>query len=56
MLLANSISKFLINGNWALTNESGEFSNPPWWILIFLVVPLIKVQLFSKDLITFVLS
>ena len=46
-LSARSVRTFLING---------KFKNPPSCLVLFVVVYFTKIFLFSKDLITFIIS
>ena len=55
-LLANGVSTLFINTKPALANEARIFSNPPFCVLIFLVVPFNEISVFFKDLITFTKS
>ena len=55
-LLANGVSTFFINDKLAVINGLRKFKNPPSWLVIFLVVSFNKIPLFSKDLITFIIS
>ena len=54
MLLANGVSTFFINGKPAAINGLRKLRNP--WLVVFLVVPFNKIPLFSKDLISFIIS
>ena len=55
-LLASERGTLFINGKLALINDLRKFRNPPSWMVIFVVVPLNKIPLLSKDLITFITS
>ena len=55
-LLANGVSTFFINDKLAVINGLRKFKNPPSWLVIFLVVPFNKIPLFSKGVITFIIS
>ena len=56
IFLAKVLSKLFINGETTVIDNLGKFRNPPSWLVIFLVVPLNKIPLFSIDLITFITS
>ena len=56
MLLANGVSTFFTNGKPTNINGLRTFRNPPFLLPIFLVVLFNKIPLFSKDLITSVMS
>ena len=53
---AIGVSTFFINGKAVVINGLRKLSDPPSWLVIFLVVPFSKIPLFSKDLITFTIS
>ena len=55
-LLGDGVSKCFINGKPAVINGLRKLRNPPSWLVFFLVVHFIKIPLFSKDLITFIIS
>ena len=55
-LLVNGVSILLINYKPTVTDGIRKFKNRPYWLAIFLVVPFDKISLFSRDLITFILS
>ena len=55
-LLVNGVSILLINYKPTITDGIRKFKNRPYWLAIFLVVPFDKISLFSRDLITFILS
>ena len=46
---------FFINGKPAVINGLRTLRNPPSWLVTFLLVPLNKIYLFSKDVITFII-
>ena len=50
------MSTFFIYGKPTDTNGLKKLRNPPFWVVIFLVVPFNKIPLFCKDLITLVIS
>ena len=54
--LAIGVSTYFINGKPALIDGPRKFKNPPFWLVIFLVVPFNEIPLFHKDLITFLVS
>ena len=54
--LANGISTLFINGKPAVINVLRKFNNPLSLLVIFVVIPFNKIPLFSKDLITFIIS
>ena len=56
MLLANGVSTFFTNGKPTNINGLRTFRNPPFLLPIFLVDLFNKIPLFSKDLITSVMS
>ena len=51
--LAKGVSTFFINGKPNLNNVP---RSPPFWYITYSVVPFNKIPLFSKDLITFIIS
>ena len=53
--IANGTSTFFVNGKAILANEARKLSNPPTWLLVFLVVPFNKIPLFPKDPKSFIL-
>ena len=53
--IARGVSTLYINGKPAVINILRKLKNPPPWTVIFLVVPF-KKNLFSKELITFIIS
>ena len=55
-LLARSVSTFFNNGKPPAINCLRKFKNPPSCLVIFLVIPLNKIPLFSKHLATFIIS
>ena len=55
-LLANGVSTFFITGNQTCINGPRKMSNPPSWIIVLPVVSFNKIPLFSKYLITFIIS
>ena len=55
-LFANGVSIFFVNGKATLVNRARKLCIPPSWLLIFLVIPLNNMFLFSKDLLTFAMS
>ena len=55
-LLVNGVSILLINYKPTINDGIRKFKNRPYWLAIFLVVPFDKISLFSRDLITFILS
>ena len=55
-LLANRVSTLFINGKPAIIDVLRKSINPPSWLVVFVVVPFIKISVFSKDLITFTIS
>ena len=56
MLLASGVSTFFTNGKPTNINGLRTFRNPPFLLPIFLVDLFNKIPLFSKDLITSVMS
>ena len=56
MLLANGMSAFFINSKPTKVNGLIKLRHAPSGIVIILVVPFYKASLFSKDLITFIIS
>ena len=56
ILLANGVSTVFINGKPAVINDLRKLRNPPSRLVIFPVAPFNKIPLFSKDLITFIIS
>ena len=54
-LSAKGVSTVFINCKPAVVNGLRKVKNPPSWLVIFLVVLLNKIPLFSKDLITFII-
>ena len=54
--IARGVSTLYINGKPAVINILRKLKNPPPWTVIFLVVPFKKNLLFSKELITFIIS
>ena len=54
--LANVVSTFFINGKPAVINGLTKLRNPSSWPVIFLIVPVNKIPLISKDLITFIIT
>ena len=56
ILLANGVKTFFINGKQAVINGLRKLGKPPFWLVIFLAVPFIKIPLFFKEFITFVIS
>ena len=56
IFLANGVSTLFINGKPAVINGLRKLRIPPSWLAIFLIVPFNKIPLFSKDLITFIIS
>ena len=56
MLLANGVRTFFIAVKLAVINGQRKLRNPPFLLMILLVVSFKKIPLFSKDLITFVIS
>ena len=55
-LLGNGVNTFSINDKQAVINGLRKLTKPPFWLVIFLVVPVNKSPLFSKDLFTFIMS
>ena len=55
-LLGNGISTIFINDKPVVINGLRKFENPPSWLGIFLINPFHKIPLFSKDLITLIIS
>ena len=55
MVTKYGVSAIFINGKPAIINGLRKFKNPPSWQVIFVVVSFIKIPLFSKDLITFII-
>ena len=55
-LLANGVTTSFINGKSVVINGLRKLRNPASWLLTFLVVPFNKIPLFSKDLISFIVS
>ena len=57
-LLANGVSTYFINGKPTDINSLRKLRNPPFWLLMILVlvVSFNKIPVFSKDLITFAIS
>ena len=55
MVAKYGVSTIFINGKPAIINGLRKFKNPPSWQVIFVVVSFIKIPLFSKDLITFII-
>ena len=55
-LLARGVSKLFIYGKPAAINGLRKLRNPSSWLVRFLVVPFSKFFLFSKDLITSIIS
>ena len=55
-LLANGVSTLFIHYKANINAGIGKFQNRPYWIAIFLVVSFNVIPLFSKDLITFIIS
>ena len=56
-ILANGISTFLVNGKLVLINRPKTLvRNPLSWLLIFEVVPFNNISVFSRNLITFIIS
>ena len=56
MIIQAHVSTRLINGKPAVINGLRNFQNHPSRHVILVVVPLNKINLFSKDLITFIIS
>ena len=56
ILSATGVSILSINGKLAVINGPKEFKNLPSWLVTFLAAPFNKIPLFSKDLITFIIS
>ena len=54
--LANGMRIFFINGKRAIINGLKTLRNPLSWMEIFLAVSFNKIYLFSKNLITFIIS
>ena len=54
--LTNDVRTYFIIGKPAEINGLWKFRNSPSWLAIFLVVYFNKTPLFSKDLITFIIS
>ena len=54
--LANDVSNVFINSKAIVINELRKLRNPPSWLVIYLVVSFNKFPLFSKDLITLIIS
>ena len=50
------MNTFFINGKPPVINGLTKLRNPPFWIVVFLVVPFNKFLLYSKDLTTFTRS
>ena len=48
-LLVNGVSTFFNDGKPAVINCLRKLRNPPSWLVAFIVVPFIKIPLFSKD-------
>ena len=55
-LLATGVSTLFINYKPTITDGIRKFGNGPYWLAIFLVVPFNEIPLFSKDLITYIIS
>ena len=51
--LANGVITLFINSKLAVINGIRKIKNPPYWLIIFLIVPLIKCFYFVK---TFIMS
>ena len=54
-LLANDASTSFINGKPAVINSLRTLTNPPYWLVLFLLVPFKTIPLFSKDFISFII-
>ena len=54
-LLANGVNTLFIDGKQSVINGLRKLRNPPFWLVIFLIVPFNKISyylIFSKDSIT----
>ena len=56
ILLVNGVSTFFVNGKSTPIDGARKLSNPPFSRIIFPVVPLNKIPLFPKEIITFTKS
>ena len=56
IFLATNVSILFINAKPAVINGLRKLGNASSWLVIFLVVPLNKISLFSKGLIAFMIS
>ena len=54
--LANVVSTFFINGKPSVINGLRKLRNPSSWPVVFLIVPVNKIPLISKELITFIIT
>ena len=55
-LFTNRVTTSFMDGKVTLVNGAQNFSTPPSWLLIFRVVPFIKVTLLFKVIITLIIS
>ena len=58
-LLDNGVYTFFINGKTAAidnTDDPRKLENPPSCLIVFPTVPFNKIPLFSKDLLSFIIS
>ena len=55
MSLAKGANTFFIKVKPVFTKGPRKLSNPPFWLVTFLVVPFNKIPLFSKELIIFII-
>ena len=49
MLLANAVSRLIINGKAGVINGLRKFENPSSWLVLFVAIPFNKISPFSKD-------